>query len=437
MARAAGPSRREPGFLDRERSPRRVAAWREAYFYGLLIAAVFVPFDFLYPERLAWTLAARAALVGVLAGCWWLLGRPSRRAASRVVVAGAALAGVITPVTVLVSSGASGARFGFVLSVPFIILALLPEVPGVAALAGLSATVAGGIAMVAEGQRPVFVVEWILMTGAVVGVTSFGSRRIGALIQRAREAERERRDVIAQLEESERRRASSERLALVGRLAAGVGHEINNPLSAVKGNVSCALEELERLDAAPHAREALAEALAASERIEWITADMRALASDAGAPLIRCEVGRTIRDALDRAGQRLRAADVQLSLEPDLPPVWSDPRLLADAITQLTAQAAAARGEELPAAPAAVRISARRVGEGVEIAVDDDGPRIPAHLLPRVFEPFAAQGELRGAGLSLTLPMTREIAERSGGRLRADWHEGGNRYTLTLPAAEE
>ena len=67
--------------------------------------------------------------------------------------------------------------------------------------------------------------------------------------------------------ESERRRATSERLALVGRLASGIGHEINNPLSAVKGNVSCALEELERLDAAPAAREALSEALAATERI--------------------------------------------------------------------------------------------------------------------------------------------------------------------------
>ena len=422
---------RDAGFLNAAHSPRRVAAWREAYFYGILVAAVFVPFDFLYAGRLELTLSARGALIGVLVACWWLLRPPAPRVAGRIVFAGAVLAGILTPATVLVSSGTSGSRFGFVLAVPFIVLALLPEVPAVAALSGVSAAVAGAIGMIVESRPPALVAEWLIMTTAITGVTAFGSRRIRALADRAHGAERERRDVLVQLEESERRRAASERLALVGRLASGIGHEINNPLSAVKGNLSCALEELERSDATPPVREALAEALAAAERIAWITADMRALTSHVGAPMVRCDVAETIRDALKHADPRLRHAKVLLEIEPGLPPIRSEPRLLAYAIAQLAAQAAAAPGDE-----PIVRIAARRVQDGIEIVIDDEGPQMPAHILQRVFEPFGAQGEVRGAGLGLALPMTRELAERSGGRVDAQWHGCGNRYTVTLASCE-
>ena len=80
--------RLEPGFLQRVHSPRRIAAWREAYFYGVLIAAVFIPFDFLYAGHQAGTVAARGALVASLAACWWLLGRPAPLAAGWIVCVG-------------------------------------------------------------------------------------------------------------------------------------------------------------------------------------------------------------------------------------------------------------------------------------------------------------------------------------------------------------
>lgn len=313
-------------------------------------------------------------------------------------------------------------------------LALLPDVPGVAAMAGGTATVVGAIAMAAESQPAALMAESIIMATALTGVTAFGSSRVRALAERARSADRARLEALGQLAESERRRAASERLALVGRLAAGIGHEINNPLSAVKGNLSCALEELEQAGAPARAREALAEALVATERIAWTTTDLRALANDAGAPLVRCEAGVAIREAIRRSGPRLRGATVLVDVEAGLPSVRSEPRLLADVIGQLAAQAASARGAGAGAATT-VRIGAHRVDDGVEITVDDEGPRIPAHVLPAIFEPFAAQGEVRGVGLGLTLPLTRELAERSGGRVGARWHDGGNRFTVTLAAS--
>jgi len=401
--------------------------------HGFLIALLFLPFDLLYGARIVPTLTARAALLAALGGCWWLLGRGDGRDAGRIVVAGAMAAALLTPLLVVVSSGSTGSRFGFVLVVPFILLALLPDVPVIATAAGGVAAVAGGAAMLADGQPALRIAEWITMAAAITGVTAWGARRTAALAARARVAERERSDAVARLEASQR--ASAERLALIGRLAAGVAHEINNPLSAVKGNVSCALEELQGAGAAPAAREALAEALAAAQRIARITADMRALTTDAGAPLVPCVVRDAICDALDRWTERLGLARLVVSIEPDLPPVRSEPRLLADAIGQLVGQAAAARTPGL--GPPTVWIKARRAPGGIEIAIEDEGPRIPAGVLSRIFEPFAAQGEVRGAGLGLTLPLTRELAERGGGTVGAAWHEGGNRYLLTLAAATE
>jgi signal transduction histidine kinase len=423
-------------FLRRRHPVPRLAAWREAFYCGTLVAAVFLPFDFLYGERAPATLATRAALVAILLGSRWWIGKPGRAGTGYVVTGGAVAAAVLTPALVLGSAGVSGPRFGFLLTVPFLLLALLPEVPAVATFAGAVAALAGGAALFRARQPVALVVEWTVLSVAVIALAAWGARSVHALAGRAAQAERERHAMLVQLADSERRRATSERLALLGRLAAGVGHEINNPLAAVKGNVACALEELARGAQAPGAREALEEALVACDRIAWISADLRALATEGAAPLAACDVGAAIREGLARASERLRHLTVLTSLEPGLPPVLTEPRLLGDAIGHLAAHAAHTAAEGRAAAgPATVHVAARRIDGGVEISVDDDGPPIPAHLIDQIFEPFVAQGAVRGSGLGLALPLTRELAERSGGRVAAAWRDGRNRFTVTLESA--
>lgn len=439
-AQSGGAAGGAAGFLRVAHSPARIAAWRSAYLHGILIALAFLPFDFLYRARLPATLGIRAGLVAILVACRWGLAVAPRNRTGPLVLAGATAAALLVPALVVVSASGDGARFGFLLTVPFLLLVLLEDVPQIGALAtlaGVVAAAAGGAVLSAEGRPVRQVLEWTLLATIVTGVTVVGARRVCCAANRADDAERERREALTCLEESERRRASSERLALLGRLAAGIGHEINNPLAAVKGNVACALEELSRAGVAAHTREALDEALDACDRIAWITADMRALVAEASAPLGPCEVGAAIRDAVERAAVRLGDVRLVTTLEPGLPSARSEPRLLADTIAQLASQAGrmAARGREARGAPPTVRISARRIAGEIEIAVDHDGPRIPAHVLPRLFEPFTSLGEFRGAGIGLTLPLTRELAERSGGRVAAAWRDGGNRFTVTLAVA--
>jgi signal transduction histidine kinase len=417
-------------------SPRRIAEWREAYLHGLLLTAVFLPFDFLYPRRLGFTLAIRLGLLAVLAACRWGLSAVPPRRAGLVVALGALAAALLTPLLVVASSGGDGPRFGFLLTVPFVLLSLLPAIREVVALsvaAGIYAAIVGGVALLLEGRSPGLVAEWTIVASVVSAVTALGARRVGGLARRAAEAERDRLEAVARLEESERRRTASERLALLGRLAAGIGHEINNPLSAVKGNVACALAETAPGGAQASAQEALTEALDACERISWITSDLRAFGGDPTVSLVPCAVDAAIRDALRSARARLGSATVITAVEPGLPPVRSEPRLLADAIGQL----AVARRGAAPADRTTLRISARRAADGIEIAIEVDGPPIPADVLPRVFEPAAAPRELHRAGLPLTLPLTRELAERCGGRVEAARRDGGSRFTVTLRPAED
>ncbi len=110
---------------------------------------------------------------------------------------------------------------------------------------------------------------------AVVGAVAF--RRVWLSKLRAQHS---RALALEQLADSQRRRAQAERLALVGRLAAGVAHEINNPISYVKANVLSVRDEALSLDA----RQALEEALQGIDRMGQIVSDMRGLARDGQEP---------------------------------------------------------------------------------------------------------------------------------------------------------
>ncbi|MET0403353.1 MAG: histidine kinase dimerization/phospho-acceptor domain-containing protein, partial [Cystobacter sp.] len=179
----------------------------------------------------------------------------------------------------------------------------------------------------------------------------FGTRVYWRMIQAQREAHQQRLRALEQLAESERlrgraerERAEVERLVLVGQLAAGVAHEVNNPLAFVKANLSLLRDEMG--DAPPRMdrrelRELLDETRQGVMRIEQIVTDLRGF-SHAGQVVegggeLEAALGEAGRLASVRLGQR---GQVALELSPELPPVRLGQRHLVQVMVNLLLNAA-------------------------------------------------------------------------------------------------
>ena len=234
-----------------------------------------------------------------------------------------------------------------------------------------------------------------------------------------------------QLRDLHVRTARAERVASLGTLAAGMAHEMNNPLAIILANVSFAQEQL---SAAPplslaELKEALADAAAGTVRVRDLVADLRSFALGQHTSEGTCELAA----ALDRAAQvarHARAADAALSVElpATLPPVTGSEAELAQLFGCLLVNAGQAQAHS-------VRISAEVSGRVVKVRVVDTGTGIAPEIMPRIFDPFfTTRGVGRGKGLGL--PVALGIAQGLGGGLEVHSVVGqGTTATVTLPLA--
>jgi signal transduction histidine kinase/ActR/RegA family two-component response regulator len=250
------------------------------------------------------------------------------------------------------------------------------------------------------------------------------------------------RDIQDELAQ-ERARATQERLATVGSLAAGVAHEINNPLSYVIANVQFALEQLGAA-AGPSVspdeearrdqlREALLEANEGARRVQRIVSDLKTLARQGEDRMEPIDVSHTLRWALGVIGAEIKhRARLRREIS-DLPPVRGDEARLGQVFVNLLLNAAQA----IDAGDAAnheitVRAFAR---EGrVIVEVSDTGGGIADTHIERIFEPFFTT-KPRGEGTGLGLSICHEIVTSMNGTLTAENRPtGGALFTLSLPA---
>jgi signal transduction histidine kinase len=224
----------------------------------------------------------------------------------------------------------------------------------------------------------------------------------------------------------------TERLATAGALAAGVAHEVNNPLAAVSSLVQTARG---RTDDA-RSRELLDEAVAQMERVASALRDLMELARPRPAERRRCDANAIAERAtgLLRYDRRFRAIEMRRALAADLPPLDADPDRIQQVILNLLLNARDAI-EGLPAG--SIEVATRRAEGGVEIAVADTGRGIAKAEQARVFEPFFTT-KAPGAGTGLGLAVCRDIAREHGGRIALESEPGkGTRVALWLPAADE
>jgi two-component system NtrC family sensor kinase len=233
-----------------------------------------------------------------------------------------------------------------------------------------------------------------------------------------------------------------DRMAMLGRLSAGVAHEINNPLTFVTGNVEIAQQQLDRLlapgaeDPRPMLEELkryLDDAAIGTTRIKQLVADLRTFARTPGDEEEPVDIHRAIEGALKMASHELRPrARVARDYRADRPVLGDVGRLMQVFINLIVNAAQAITG---PYEGAEVRVTTWMDGDCVVAEVRDTGVGIPEDYLKRLFEPFFTT-KPRGVGTGLGLSISRAIVESLRGEIEVETQVGvGSAFRVRLPAA--
>jgi signal transduction histidine kinase len=238
--------------------------------------------------------------------------------------------------------------------------------------------------------------------------------------------------------EAQLRRA--QKLEALGRLAAGIAHEINNPLAFVIANLQFVRDALD-LPAGELARapldelaSALAEACVGGERIKQIVRDLKAFAQPHDESLAVVDLRPVLDFSLKMAGVEIRRRAQLVTRFDEVPAVWAISGRLEQVFVNLLVNAAHA----IP--PGAVdahqiRVTVRAVEEGVAVEISDTGVGIPAANLDRIFDPFFTTKPV-GVGTGLGLSICHSIVTAFGGELTVESTEGkGSTFRVTLPSA--
>jgi len=237
----------------------------------------------------------------------------------------------------------------------------------------------------------------------------------------------------------QQRLAQHDRLVTTGTLAAGVGHEINNPLTYLMANLSLAIEDLREIGGgSPTARlldivTMLDQAREGGERVKRIVRGLKSLARSDG-EIVPLDPRGSIRNALELAGHELRTrAQVALELEP-VPPILADEGRLTQVIVNLVVNAAQAFTTDAPTSNL-ITIRSRHARDRVILEVLDNGPGIPPDVLPRIFDPFFTT-KPPNIGTGLGLSISHSIVAAMGGQFDCETEVGrGTVFRVSIPVA--
>ena len=278
---------------------------------------------------------------------------------------------------------------------------------------------------------------------------------------------RELEEAYGKLKASQATILQQEKMASIGQLAAGVAHEINNPIGFISSNLHTLNKYSERLLSFIEAQSRLlgqletakAEELARLRRqlkIDFLSGDIASLIEESLEGAVRVsEIVQNLKSFSRLDQQQRQAADINECLESTLKIVWNElkykarvekkygnlppltcyPQQLNQVFLNLLVNAAQAIEEQ-----GTITIGTRADEEGIEISIADSGRGIAPQHLDRIFEPFFTTKEV-GQGTGLGLSIVYEIIKQHGGEISVASREGeGTTFTIRLPlhaAAEE
>ncbi|MBN1510840.1 MAG: sensor histidine kinase [Phycisphaerae bacterium] len=231
-----------------------------------------------------------------------------------------------------------------------------------------------------------------------------------------------------QLEEKNRELARKERLAALGEMAAGVAHEVRNPLGAIQLYASMLDQDLRSL---PEAQRLVRKIASAVTSLDGIVNDILAFAGHERLAIQPLALARVIEDVMGLTAPQRDALNGTIHVSEAAADAFvrADEREVTRALVNLVFNALDAAGSGGQVWLDAVDAGAGQIG----IVVADDGPGIPADLRQRIFNPFFTT---KDTGTGLGLSIVHRIAEAHGGRVEVgDRPDGGAAFTMVLPAA--
>lgn len=240
---------------------------------------------------------------------------------------------------------------------------------------------------------------------------------------------------ITALEDLQSRLSRSEKLATLGQVAAGIAHEIRNPLVGIGSTASLLLEEFE--DGDPR-REDIGGILKETRRLDRIVNQI----VDYARPRELSSTQLSMQALIDEVVKILtvslgeRRLKIQLSISPTLGPIYADQDQLKQVFINVLQNAI----EASPVGGGPVEVTAFELAQssrpGIMVKVKDRGKGIPSDLLPHVFEPFFTKGKPRGTGLGLAI--CRNIIEGHMGQLYMESEvDKGTAVSLWLPLRQD
>ncbi len=229
---------------------------------------------------------------------------------------------------------------------------------------------------------------------------------------------------LSELRRLELQSRRSERLATVGELAAGVAHEIRNPLASISGSI-------ELLRTAPQVsdddRTLMNIVSREIQRLNVLIGDLLDYANPRPSQHVELDLGVMVRETVQVARADQGFSAVELTCQADELKITADPAKIRQVLWNLLRNAsdAAATGNKH------VRVEARATDQGAAITVEDDGPGIPKDKIARIFDPFFTTKQ-KGTGLGLAT--CHAIVTEHGGRIDVESEPGrGTKMVVLLP----